>query len=340
MADNIFGLEDPENVDESVFENDPAPEEAAEEAEPEAPAAEDDGTPEVVEEPAPPLGDDTVVEEPPVDIPELLASDPSLNKFKSYEALAEGYKNAMALHNRTAVRARDAEKSAAEWQAAANQAMQMLQSRQAPAQGIPEDLKRLADEAGVDENTLRIAQALAQRSAQAETQTVQQQLMQNQQQQQQLQAQQTLQATVQGFFAAHPEVIQGSETDTRLGNLVGELDLDPSNPDALEAAYELVQDPDLELYVRANPHLVDTEAGMAHARNQVALNKRLSSAASAHTTAQQEAGRQAALRKAAVETGGGTPPTSPGGETDEWAQVLAVARADRSDDNIYGLPGS
>lgn len=354
MADgNVFGLEINPKVDDSLYADDPVeettdePTEDAVEAEPQAPEAE--AAPEApVEDAAPPAEEaapapDAEVETPPVEevvVPEFITSDRDLSKFKSVEALGEGYKNAILLHNRSAQRAREAEENANEWRRVAEQATQMLDARRAPAQPtgeLPPDIAALAKEAGVDEDTLRVAQALVARQGQEQSSAMNQAQMEREMEQRRQQAAAQLQATVSDFFSRHPEVDQGGEMDNKLGEVVGYFRLDPSMPDSLEAAYELARDPELDKYVRANPHLIDTDEGIAQARDQLALNKRLELAASSHTAAQNEAARQAALTKASVETGSGTPPTSPGGENDEWAQVLAVARSDRGAEDVFGL---
>lgn len=352
MADNIFGLEVDPKADDSLYENEPEETTDTPEPEVEAPEAEA-GAPEVQATgepsdaaPPPPAEEETpsdeveapVEEEPQV--PEFMASDRDLSKFKSVEALGEGYRNAILLHNRSAQRAREAEANAAGWQETAEKALAMLQARQTPAPDpsvLPPDIAQLAKETGVDEDVLRVAQALVNRQSQSQTLAMQSEQVQREMAQRSQFAQQQLQATVQDFFTRHPEVTEGSDVDMKLGQTIAYFRLDPSLPDALEVAYELVSDPELEKLVRANPHWIDNDEGMAYAREQLAENKRSVETASTQSAAQNEVARQAALRKAAVETGSGTPPTSPGGENDEWAQVLAVARKDRGAEDIFGL---
>lgn len=78
-------------------------------------------------------------------------------------------------------------------------------------------------------------------------------------------------AAIQAFASAHPELTPDGEEDLALATMTNVLQLDRSNPEALEIGLEAVRDPALAMVLRATPELVDSDEGMDYARVQARL---------------------------------------------------------------------
>jgi len=192
-------------------------------------------------------------------------------KYADQSGLEQGYDNALSLAQRTAERLRQAEAEQLQMQQLLRQAASALQQ---PAQRGPAPLDPAllaqAREAGVDEDTLRLAQGLAASEAESRTQALRHQMLTEQQigaeQAQVLAFQQGARSTIESFRAAHPDAAPGSALDTQVAAIVTDLQLDFTDGAMLETAYEAAKDEPLYRVLRANPIFTETDEGMHLAR--------------------------------------------------------------------------
>lgn len=336
-----FGMQAPASGTDDPLSDDFQLEAPAEPQTPEAPAA----TPEAPEadplEDTPPASTETTetpetpeTPEAPADgtpqpqageTPEEAEARKFAGRYQSVEDLEAGYKNIQRLQSRTAQELRDKEQ----------QLLQMQAYLAAQQQARPN--QQIAPQETFDASDPRQLQALiddrvAKETARA-TQTVQQQALAA-----------TVNQAIDQFRQERPDVVQGSPIDEQMAQIVLEFqrnadgrishDLFPVTVDNLNVAYELAQDARLHNAVveldlvpnrenleiakealgsedfyqelLAEPHLLDTPAGLAVARKRAALPPIVSNAQARAAGPTPEEAR----KKAFVETGGSGAPTS------------------------------
>jgi hypothetical protein len=143
------------------------------------------------------------------------------------------------------------------------------------------------------------------------------------------------------FRQKHPDVPAGGREDFEVAQVVQELNLVHSDPEALDIAYEAWKDPSLRTVLRANPALIDTDEGMTYARAQArALFG--SSGGGAATSSQATPGMTPSqpARQAFVETGGtGTPASAAPGKRsgDEFDEAFDAWAAEKKSPLFGGL---
>lgn len=315
---------------------DPLAPPAEEEADPaldegeEAPEAEEEATEEATEEEA-------TEEEEPEEEKHPYEGRYS-NKYKTVEDFEEAHRNALDLGQRQAERARVAEQQLAQATAYLEAAAAYIADQEAKSKAAPAaepDLERQAAEYGVDVETLKLARAIAGQEAEAKIAPLQQQLSQQEQMAQLAQQQAALAATeaetkaaINAFRAEHPDL--DTDTENEIVSVFNEFGLEPSIPDTYNIALEMAQDPKLRSVLRANPAYLDTDDGMALAR-QLAGVKTVTKAKSKPRDLTD------ARKKATVESGSlGAPPAGEEAERDEWDDVLDVARGGRTK-SVFGV---
>lgn len=348
MPDNEFGLpsEQPPAAGDPWTDEPAAP--AAPPATPAAPAA--PATPAApaapavapATEPAAPTslaGDDPFAEpEEPAD-PEAPAEPATpaqllADRFKSAEELEAGYRNLRSMSDRR-------EQENQQLRGMLTEAARLIQQGQQPAkpagpQPLSAELLQLARDRGVDEDTLRIAQAIAAQEADQRVAGVRQEMTAAQQEQvvaqQQQQAAAQAQANILAFRAANPTV--DAPTEDAMAEIFTEFDLEPRAAENFQIALEAATNPALRTVLRANPVFIDTDEGMALARQLATPQAGPGQPANADPAA-----RAAAARAAHVERGGGAPrPGSGEGQPkDSWSEVLALTRKDRANDSAFGI---
>lgn len=285
-------------------------------------------------------------EDPKPETPAQEAARKLAGRYNSVEDLEAGYKNIQRLQSRTSEQLRAEAARRAELEAAFQQIAPLLQQQQQDVNPAdiydPAVLQRIIDQ--------RVAQG-----TQQATQAFQQQ-----------QVAQAISGAVDSFRAAHPEVAPGTPVDEtiaqvvlefqtdpegnlnhdlfpvtvenlevayeltrneRLGDMVRELDLIP-NPENLDIAREALSNPALADVLMAEPELLDSDAGLAHARRLANLPGFYEAA----TTAVQPPNGEQMRRSAYVETGGtgapvsGAPGQRPLDEMDEAIRVFNSGR--------------
>jgi hypothetical protein len=324
MADNIFGVgespapwlepEEPITTSETDVEAEGTPAEAAPEAEPEqAP----DETPEFGEE-TPAVAEATdeefVEEQTPeeaaaeagVPLEDWLASQPEhlwANKYKSVQALEDGYRERSRMWNDAVNRAK------AEEAQRISEYQQRMELEQGLRQVIP-ILEQAAQREQLLHQTAAEYQRItgqfppgyvppdpnAQRGPVAGPQDVERmveaRLQQAQQewamQQQQAMELQSLEAAIAGFYQDHPEVEPRGALDNEITDALLQLnespswqampnpdgtlgrEVDPSDRGSLEVLYELAQRPTLLEVLKLHPEYFDSEVGLQLARREAA----------------------------------------------------------------------
>lgn len=189
----------------------------------------------------------------------------------------------------------------------------------------------------------------------------------------------TLAETVQGFMGSHPDVLPDGPLDLAIGEIVTDFQTDPADGQQkqelfpihaanLEIAYQLAKEPQLRTMVidldvipnernlalaqeclqnpalaqefLANPVLIDTDQGVAKAKQQAQMNQAYSQAVTQAGVQGAQPSPEMARRAAHVETGGagapipGTPGAQPEDEFDVAMQTYEKGRAS----NAFGLP--
>lgn len=145
------------------------------------------------------------------------------------------------------------------------------------------------------------------------------------------------------FRSRHPDVQDGTPEDMAVARTVKGLhdawgrlgeELDLSDPNSLELAYEITQDPYLLAIHSANPSLSSSEEGMEYARWQA---QQLASLSRQKKTAgtQAPAVKKVQPQSAFVETNAQRSPQQEG-EGDEFDEVLRVDKADRTVNPFVG----
>lgn len=266
-------------------------------------------------------------------------------RFQTPEALEQGYQEIRTLQDRTAQRARAAEHRSDQLEAYVQQLVQMIQQpapQPAAPTGPPElsaELIAAAREQGLEPEQLRVVQLLAAQEAERRHAPLAAALERDRQIRQ-IQAEQSEQEAtreeiafaVDDFFARHTDVVRGSEEDGRITAAVHGLELDPSNPEALDIALEAARSPELYAVLETMPDLVETERGMQIARS-LAGTSDTQPAPAAGTTPTAPA--PPAPKLPHIEGGGGgLRPES--ADTDEW-EVLRLARKERRTESPLGI---
>lgn len=245
------------------------------------------------------------------------------DRYDSVEELEKGYKQLQGEYTR----ARQAEMAGGQRLARAEQLLRTIaqevqaqrqQQQLAQAQEDPDYAAQLNQQAYIDQQVqARLAPLQQRQQAQAE--------------------QQQLVASIIAFRNAHQDIVPNSPEDVELNNVVEELELDKTNPEALEVGYEAFKNPELRRVLVANPHLVETEQGMEYARYQA---KSLAQGSGAPVTGTAPTTSQRAPQRKAppMESGGsGTPPRAPeekkGDEFDESLRLYL----DGKSNSVFGL---
>lgn len=273
-------------------------------------------------------------------------------RYQSVEDLEYGYKNIQRLHTRTSEQLRAEQLRRQQLEAALEQVAPLLQQRQQAGQEVPNTdqydiydpnvLQRLIDQR-VAEGTQQTVEALQQQQVAA---SIDGAITQFRQAHPDVQpgtpldeqiAQAVLEFQTDGdgnlnhdLFPVTPENLEVAYTltrDERLGDMVRELDLIPSSEN-LDIAREALANPALAEVLTAEPELLDTDAGLNHAR-------RLANLPGFYEAAQVQAqppNAQQMQRSAYVETGGtgapagGAPGRRPADEMDEAIAVYNSGR--------------
>lgn len=259
-----------------------------------------------------------------------------LGKYKTPEDLEAGYKNVQRLEARARERAEALESRSSQLEAALRQVAQHLMAQEAAGQ---------VDENGqpqVDPRMLQglVDQRVSQQAAQAQAQVLKAQVNNE----------------VASFREAYPEVQDGTDIDDFMSQVIYEFqateegnlnhDLFPINRDNLEIAYVLAKNPPLydkvlehdlrptednlrlaaeclgnqklDLIFQAEPHLLETEAGVQLARERASLPAMV-----ANAQAKARPNPEAMRKQSFVETGGtgapvqGAPGARPSDPMDE-----------------------
>src|SRR5687767_9116713 len=280
MARNEFGLEDADETpdfDTLFADEDPAPPASpAGEAAPtpgSAPAEEATPAPPADSPPPPPTGvplteaeaGGTQVEEPEPPKVETPAEPPKkfAGRYDTPEDLEKGYKELQADYTRK--RQEDLLRQQQEDQRLQRLEQQLQQQNAILAQvrfetADPETQDALRQQAALNQ---QVEAVVAQRLGP----------MQAQQQAQAQVQQENYEASVaiSEFARKHPELVPNSEQDLLLRQVVDQVGVNTANVEALDAAYEAVQNPALRQVLLANPHLIETDDGMTYARQQAQL---------------------------------------------------------------------
>lgn len=292
----------PEPVEEPSLDEVASEEEAPEEPSPE-------------EEPTEPLA---VAEETPVE-PEVSPEEPVepllLGRYKTPEDLANAYQELRGLQERVSQESHAKDEQIEEMKALLSQAAEALQGPKTPQAPDPQ-LIAWAEQNGIDPQSLPVLQQMADQAAQQRLAPMQEQLeAQKAEAERQAEYQQQV-SSVQAFRTKHPEITPNSDEDNRHAEIFAALREDPQiklqwNEETLEIAYEAAQDPDFYSIIRANPALIDTDEGLDYARWQATLKKGTTVAQTQVLKKQDQSKRDAAARKAHVETGGASPAGTP-----------------------------
>jgi len=145
------------------------------------------------------------------------------------------------------------------------------------------------------------------------------------------------------FRSRHPEVQDGTPEDESVAHAVKTLhdawtrvgeELDLSDPNSLELAYEVTQDPYLLAIHAANPTLSNSDEGMEYARWQAQQLASLSRQKQAGTPAAQVTKVQS--QAAYVETNAQRSPQKAEGEGDEFDEVMRVDKQLRTSNPFVG----
>lgn len=312
-----------------------APAEPPVEAQPEAPEAEV----ETEAEPAPPVAE----QEAPAEQPSDSAPDGGkwLDRFESYEAAKAAYKDAQGWATRESQRRVEAERKA--------QALEQGLEQIKPL--LPQFQQWLAEQQGIDPQDVspQDVQALARQEAEKiVTERDKQRTAQE------------VTSAIQSFRGAHPEIVgtplegdvvrlfgeyrevdpefipnrDNMETiykvaqDPRVKGVLDTLQLFP-DPEFVERAEELVSNPALAKAIYANPHLIESDAGMEWARGLVTTPPEQVTAPAQQASAQQ---REEDKKRVFVEpaTSGAPAQAAPGERpNDPWAEVERIAEEDK-----------
>jgi hypothetical protein len=252
-------------------------------------------------------------------------------KFKSAEELEKGYREIVALQTRTARERAEALEQVRQREEYLRVAAQELQRRQQAAQQpqpTASDIEREAAAMGLDPETYVAAQKLAQQQVEQRLAPIEQQMTAQQQQAPQAQQQQAERereiAAVREVATTWVESKGDALDDTTWQNVVAvfsELNLDETEPEFYDVAYEAATNPALRETLKALPDLADSDDGMALARKL---------AGNADT---QQAGKTRRPRpKAHVETGGSgaVPSGAPADDgNDPWKAVTKLAASEK-----------
>jgi hypothetical protein len=343
------GTEDP--LDE-LFADDPPAQEAPEpEPQAEAPAPEPTPEPEAEKAPEPESQPEAPVADadPPTD-----AEQPSklwAGRFDSPEKLEESYKEAQRWGTRESQRRAELEREYNQLRTQLDQYRPYLERMAAQQQG-----SELVNELGeVDPAKV---QSLVQQQAQAMFA-----------QQQQAAEQAAARAEIEAFRSAHSDLDSTAEadiarlfaeyqseapdlrptrqtleqmhvlaSDPRVKGQLDRLGLFP-DPEYVAVAKELVDNPALAEVVEAHPHVVDSDKGMAWARQQASLPT-VVAAAQTQASEQQTQATEQAKRAAYVEKGGTGAPAAaaPGTRPNDWlSEIMAVEQRDSPNSNVLGI---
>lgn len=363
MADESgkgLGLEAEGEVSEvdAIFADDPVDEAPAPAPEPEptpapeAPAETEAETPEAegAEAEAP---EEPAVAEEPQETPYLWAG-----RFDDPKKLEESYKEAQRWATRESQARAEAERRAAAIEAQFQQTQEQLK------QILPELQRRMAEEQGYEPGQDPFTQQQQQAAAIQEAARKEAQRLMEQERAQRTQAE--AQQAISQFRSEHPEVAPGTPleadiyrlfreyqsedanflptpenlntvhslaTDPRVKGVLDSLNLFP-DPEYVTRAKELAEDPALATVVIANPHLIDTEQGMAWARSQVRPATQ-----TPNTEVSQQ--RAAEMKKNAhVEKGSSGVPAAaaPGARPDDWlSEIKAVEERDQPTSKALGI---
>ncbi len=207
-------------------------------------------------------------------------------KYETVEQVEKGYREARDMSRRSAERAKAAEQELEEIKAKASQLedtlrkaapilQRVLTQPQTPAQPLydqfgnpvpvpqPQPITSTPTQYDIEQI---VAQRLAAAQGQMQQQFTEQQLNTMREQ------------NILSFYEKHPEVVREgpldsdiTETVRALGEAWGDSQLDISNPDVLEIAYEATQNPQLRSVLSLNPAYIDTDEGLALARIQAAM---------------------------------------------------------------------
>ena len=148
------------------------------------------------------------------------------------------------------------------------------------------------------------------------------------------QRRQAYDSNVDNFYRSHPEVEEGSELDRAVGAAFVELrrstGLNMANPQALDVALEVAQNPRLLQVYKLNPTYLDTEEGRSFAKSMAATPE--IQAAIDKGQAKRQGRGEAQRRAAFTEHGGsgipaGTPGKAPKG--DEFDEALELWKSER-----------
>jgi hypothetical protein len=287
----------------------------------------DETEPEVTTPEEAPLDSGEPVETPvEAEAPTEEAGEPQLyaGRFQSVDALVDGYRNVEAWGTRTAQEAAEAKREIAAMQERYDAQQQQYEQLaqiilQKQAEEDPELAQRLA--------LMQQVQPLVDQGIQQRMAPIQQQL-ESQRQEEAANAEfLQLAQQVAAFRAAHPDVLPNSPQDVRLSEMVKELDLNPRAAGSLDVAWEASQNPHLHATLKAQPHLMETDEGMAEARFWAQARAQAVAAAPGNGASNGAAARTAAF----VETGGtGAPVTgAPGASKDEFDEAIAVWQENR-----------
>jgi hypothetical protein len=244
-------VETPDSPESEVPEEPNASEEVAAEVEP--------GSILETEEPAADDGEVTVPAEAGETEPVSEEPRAYAGKFESVEALEQGYEEVQSWNTRLAqqqaaadARQADAERQIEELKAVVGQVAMEAQQRR--AEEDPEYAEQLRQQ--------QAAQQLIDQRVSAEVDPLKQQI--------ELQKRQgELQAVVSNFMTAH-QIVPGTPKDYELDGIVRAMNFDIGDPNALELAYEMSEDPHLKTVIVAQPHLVSTGEGIQLARTEAA----------------------------------------------------------------------
>ncbi len=258
-----------------------------------------------------------------------------LGRYKTPEELVKAHQELKSLQERVSQESNAKDKQIEEMQALLKQAAEALQGPKQPEAPDPA-LIRWAEENGLDPSILPVLQQMADQSAQQRIAPMQEQI-ETQKAEAERQAEYNAQiAAVQEFRTKHPEVEPNSDEDNRHAEVFSAMREDPSimlqwSPETLEIAYEAAKDPDFYSIIRANPALIDTDEGLEYARWQATLKKGTTVAQTQALKKQDKSKRDAAARKAHVETGG----SSPAGTPDEEDVVDIAFAMEQKDSPLF-----
>lgn len=254
---------------------------------PETPAPDDaPGAPEESTETSAPTEPTEVVAAPEAATAEetLEEAAPKLyaKRYDTIEKLEDGYQELRELHRRTAERAKEYEEQnraltahAQEIESTARRAVTALQQYQ--AQPKPQQLDEYGNPVQPPAPTPQEVQAFI--DQQLQYRLSQERTQWQQQAEQDARAQAASQA-IYGFFEKHPEVEIGSAVDDDISQTIHAIndawqswgtEMDITDPDTIEVAYEAMQRPALRHVLEKNPSLVDDEPGMQLARFQASI---------------------------------------------------------------------